>query len=99
MKQKNLPGEFIYFLEAFGPIHKCFGPLIAFTFSWLSVLLIRPAGNAVVALAFANYLIDPVSNALGLSFDEYQYYVLTRIIAMMTIGFTPSNHSQFRNVV
>ncbi|CAL4084286.1 unnamed protein product [Meganyctiphanes norvegica] len=49
-------GDYIYIGEAFGP-------LPAFLYLWVSLLIIQPVGNAVIALAFANYIIYPWFNA------------------------------------
>lgn len=45
-------GDYVYIGEAFGP-------LPAFLYLWVSLLIIQPVGNAVIALAFANYIIFP----------------------------------------
>ena len=44
-------GEYTYTLEAFGPV-------AAFVILWVNVLLVRPAAQAVVALACAEYAVD-----------------------------------------
>lgn len=49
-------GDYVYIGEAFGP-------LPAFLYLWVSLLIIQPVGNAVIALAFANYIIYPWFNA------------------------------------
>ena len=40
-------------------IHEAFGPLPAFLYLWAALLVIIPAGNAITALTFANYLLQP----------------------------------------
>lgn len=54
-------------------IHKAFGPLPAFLFLWVSLLIIQPAGNAIAAMTFANYILQslyptcvPPANAIRL---------------------------------
>ncbi|XP_035211132.1 large neutral amino acids transporter small subunit 2-like isoform X1 [Stegodyphus dumicola] len=37
----------------------CFGELPAFLFLWVFMLIIAPVGNAIAALTFANYVLEP----------------------------------------
>ncbi|ELU11785.1 hypothetical protein CAPTEDRAFT_97936 [Capitella teleta] len=52
-------GEYSYLHEAFGPLSQKVGSIPAFLFAWIMVLLLRPASVAIIALAFATYVIDP----------------------------------------
>lgn len=56
--------EYAYFLEAFGPLHKFWGPLPSFVCSWVYVIALRPAEVAVIILTFAEYLVQPVLDVL-----------------------------------
>ncbi|XP_068697024.1 b(0,+)-type amino acid transporter 1-like [Montipora foliosa] len=49
---KKSGGEYAYLMEAFGRIP-------AFLFTWTSVLIIRPASGAIIALTFAEYVSKP----------------------------------------
>ncbi|XP_076333155.1 Y+L amino acid transporter 2-like [Tachypleus tridentatus] len=40
-------------------IYDAFGPLPAFLFLWVALLIIMPTGNAIAALTFANYILEP----------------------------------------
>lgn len=37
-----------------------FGPLPAFMYLWAALFVIIPVGNAIIALAFANYILQPI---------------------------------------
>lgn len=45
-------GEFAYLNESFGG-------LFAFLYLWVAMLIIMPTGNAIIALTFAEYILQP----------------------------------------
>nr|KAF6347422.1 solute carrier family 7 member 11 [Pipistrellus kuhlii] len=49
---KKSGGHYTYILEVFGP-------LPAFVRVWVELLIIRPAGTAVISLAFGRYFLEP----------------------------------------
>lgn len=51
--------EYSYFEEAFGKIHKFWGPLPSFSCAWIYVMVLRPAEVAVIVMTFAEYAIQP----------------------------------------
>ncbi|EFX85837.1 hypothetical protein DAPPUDRAFT_45522 [Daphnia pulex] len=76
-----ITGEYIYFLEAFGPTHKFFGPILAFIFAWVTVFLINPSSVAILSLSFAKYFSSPILTAVNFCPDDYLTYVLDRLLA------------------
>ena len=45
-------GDYVYMMAALGP-------LPAFLFLWVALLIIIPTGNAVLGLTFAYYMLQP----------------------------------------
>ena len=41
-------------------INAAFGPLPAFLYLWVALMIIMPTGNAITALTFAHYILQPV---------------------------------------
>ncbi|GAU95203.1 hypothetical protein RvY_06861 [Ramazzottius varieornatus] len=52
-------GEYTYLLEAYGPLHRFFGPLPAYLYSYSRTLATGPSGFAVISLSFATYVAQP----------------------------------------
>ena len=40
-------------------IKHAYGPLLSFLYLWSALLVIMPAGNAIIALTFADYVLEP----------------------------------------
>lgn len=67
-------GDYTYLREAFGP-------LPSFLYLWAAVFIIIPVGNAIIALAFANYILQPFLGSDCASSD-----LPVRLIAAFAIG-------------
>lgn len=52
-------GEFMFFLDSFGPLHHYLGSLPSFLYAWMTCLVTRPANTAIQSLVFAEYCIRP----------------------------------------
>lgn len=74
-------GEYIYFLEVFGTMHKFFGPILAFIYVWVTAFLRRPMIIAALSLSFAKYSTAPILKAFEFCPDSYLEAVLSRLIA------------------
>ncbi|CAH1970247.1 unnamed protein product [Acanthoscelides obtectus] len=46
-------GDYAYIMEAFGP-------LPAFLYLWIALFILVPTGNAITAITFAQYILQPV---------------------------------------
>ncbi|XP_060783215.1 cystine/glutamate transporter [Neoarius graeffei] len=55
---KKSGGHYTYVLEAFGPA-------VAFIRLWVDIIAIRPAGMAVISLAFGRYVLEPIFMPCG----------------------------------
>ena len=66
-------GEYAYLIDAFGRIP-------AYLFTWTSVLIIRPASGAIIALIFAEYVAKPFY------LDCQPPIVLVKLLACFCLG-------------
>ena len=76
---QNSGGEYSYLFTAFGPV-------AAFTFSWVSIVVLRPAGLSAVCLVCGSYIVEAVFGcdvqfSFGFTRDQ-----VTKILAAATIG-------------
>lgn len=56
-------GDYAYLLEAYGPLHRFFGPIPAFLYSYSRTIVTGPAAFAVIALSFGAYATEPFYGA------------------------------------
>lgn len=77
--------EYAYFIDSFGPLHKFWGNLPAFVYSWIMIFIIRPAEVAVIILTFAEYMCQPILDVLCIQdYDETTKVV--KAIALVALG-------------
>ncbi|KPI95265.1 B(0,+)-type amino acid transporter 1 [Papilio xuthus] len=62
--------EYSYFQEAFGNIHKYWGPLPSFICAWIYVVILRPAEVAIIVMTFAEYAIQPFTPDLEPNYKD-----------------------------
>lgn len=81
--------EYAYFLDGFGPLHRFWGPLPAFLYSWINVLLLRPLTYAIGCLSVAAYTIVPLMTALQVcpnNFPQDDVIQLTALVCLFFIS-------------
>ncbi|XP_074645280.1 Y+L amino acid transporter 2-like [Tubulanus polymorphus] len=64
-------------------INEAFGALPAFLYLWVAVLIIVPVGNAITALTFANYILQPFFPSCEIP-DEAVRLIAASCIALLT---------------
>ncbi|XP_072378552.1 b(0,+)-type amino acid transporter 1-like isoform X1 [Diabrotica undecimpunctata] len=80
--------EYAYFIDSFGPLHKFWGHLPAFIYSWIMILVIRPAEIAILVLTFSQYLCQPIIEALCFVNKEEMSDNVYKIVALAALGIT-----------
>ncbi|CAL4069302.1 unnamed protein product, partial [Meganyctiphanes norvegica] len=70
-------GDYIYIYEAFGP-------LPAFLYLWVAVVIIMPTANTVIALAFANYILQPLFSHCDTPPDVPVRLIAAAVICFLT---------------
>lgn len=71
-------------------IKRSFGPLPAFLFLYVALFIIMPAGNAVAALTFANYIVQPLTACPPESITHIVALVAATAVCEYTISFLMS---------
>ncbi|XP_071448903.1 b(0,+)-type amino acid transporter 1-like [Hetaerina americana] len=82
-------GEHAYFMVAFADLHPFWGPLPAFMFDWLTVVLMKPSSLAALSLSSAEYIVASFkSNDLSLEEECESPYldICRKCLAAVCIG-------------
>ena len=66
-------GEYAY-------LYKGYGPIVAYLYAWTSIVVIKTSSVAIICLAFADYIMDPVFDDCG------PPEVITKMLAAVAIG-------------
>ncbi|PSN40526.1 b(0,+)-type amino acid transporter 1 [Blattella germanica] len=77
--------EYAYFLEAYGGLHKFWGPLPSFICSWVYVMVLRPSEVAIIILTFSEYICRPLEFYMGQIPEESRDWV-KRLIAISALS-------------
>lgn len=59
-----------------------FGSFVSFLYLWINLWVIRPAGQAILALATATYLLEPFKS----SCQSWDFDALTRTISILLVS-------------
>nr|CAH0109206.1 unnamed protein product [Daphnia galeata] len=74
-------GEYSYLIDGLSPLHPFWGPLPAYLYSWISVLLLRPTTFAVGCSSCASYTIYPILASMGLCLGTETEDLLIKVTA------------------
>jgi len=77
--------EYVYFQEAFGSLHKFWGPLPSFLCSWVYVIVLRPAEIAIIIMAFSQYVCQPLETYIG-EMEAESRDLAMKFIAVLALG-------------
>lgn len=75
---------YIYFMESFGPLHKFWGPLPGFIYSFVYLVIACPVGIAILMLVSAEYLLQSVLYFICVEDNEFLYFA-KRMLAIFGI--------------
>lgn len=67
-------------------INKAYGSLPSFLFLWVTVMIIIPGGNAVAALTFANYLLQPIYLDCPLPEDAVRLVAVFILVTLISVN-------------
>lgn len=79
-------GEYAYLVDGLGPLHRFWGPLPAFLYSWISVLLLRPTMVAIGCLSCGSYTVRPILPSLGFCLVSENEDIITKLTVVLYIG-------------
>jgi len=86
--------EYSFLMEAFGSLHKFWGPLPCFVCALINVFALTPSATAVVTMTFSEYICQPFAYHMdGLTRDSQD--MVKKIIAVLGLG----EYNKITNVV
>jgi amino acid transporter len=86
---KTSGGDYVY-------IHEAFGPIVAFMQLWVTMLVIRPACQAIISVTFAQYLVQPFVGDCDME-NEIKAIAIVALMLITFINCTSVKLSTFIN--
>ena len=78
--------EYAYYMDALGSLHPFLGPLPAFLYSWLLILLIKPASLAAACLSVAKYAVIPILDLLEIELCDDYLDLVMKFVGILFLG-------------
>jgi len=79
-------GEYAYFIDGLGHLHPFLGPLTAFLYSWIMILLLRPASFAAGCLSISSYTIYPILKVMDIKLEPDMEDLLMKLVAVICLS-------------
>lgn len=80
-------GSYSYLMDGMGSLHPFWGPLPAFIYSSVVIVLLRPVGLAVGCLIIAQYTVHPLWVTLNIcTIDDGNKDMLLKLTALLFLG-------------
>lgn len=79
-------GEYAYFIDGLGRLHPFLGPLPAFLYSWIMILLLRPASFAAGCLSIASYIIYLILKVMDIQLEPNMEDLLMKLVAVIFLS-------------
>ena len=74
-------------MDGLAHVHPFWGPLTAFLYSWIMILLLRPTAFAAGCLSISSYTVYPILNALDLRLCSVESEeMVVKIVAILYLG-------------
>ena len=77
--------EYSYYMDSFGPLHKFWGRLPSFIYSWVLIFITKPAEVAIIILTFSEYLCQPIFDVMCIYNSEDSERV-KKAVALLALG-------------
>lgn len=72
-------------MEAFGPLHKFWGPMLGFIYSFSVALFVKSIEVATITLASADYIVELVYSFVCIEAPD-DIFIAKRMVALVELG-------------